>query len=178
MGCHIEIFYLHRFSSSAFSSNFAVVVMFSATDVAQMVWDSDSDDGEMEGGSDVEIEEHVSSFFCKNYCFHHVAKKVKVGCQFIASASTELDYDRSMYIDSITCVIFTLNCCWHYLEVWHISTMQWLVRITNNYTFLWLCWIQLLSNSDSCQCQCQFEYMCTWQFLSGCVALLFCWCYF
>ena len=39
--------------------------MFSATDVAQMVWDSDSDDGEMEGGSDVEIDEHVSSFFCK-----------------------------------------------------------------------------------------------------------------
>ena len=37
--------------------------MFSATDVAQMVWDSDSDDGEMEGGSHVEIEEHVSSFF-------------------------------------------------------------------------------------------------------------------
>ena len=30
---------------------------------AQMVWDSDSDYGEMEGGSDVEIEEHVSSFF-------------------------------------------------------------------------------------------------------------------
>ena len=50
--------------------------MFLATDVAQMVWDSDSDDGEMEGGSDVEIEEHVSSFFCKNNCFHHVAKKV------------------------------------------------------------------------------------------------------
>ena len=49
--------------------------MFSATDVAQMVWDSDSDDGEMERGSDVEIEEHVSSFFCKNYCFHRVAKK-------------------------------------------------------------------------------------------------------
>ena len=37
--------------------------MFSATDIAQMMWDSDSDDGEMEGGSDVEIEEHVSSFF-------------------------------------------------------------------------------------------------------------------
>ena len=55
--------------------------MFSASDVAQMVWDSDSDDGDMEGGSDVEIEEHVSIFFCKNYCFHHVAKKVKVGCQ-------------------------------------------------------------------------------------------------
>ena len=55
MGCHIEHLYLHRFSSSAFSSNFAVVVMFSATDVAQMVWDSDSDDGEMKGGSDVEI---------------------------------------------------------------------------------------------------------------------------
>ena len=81
MGCHIENEYLHRFSSSALSSNFAVVVMFSATDVAQMVWDSDSDDGEMGGGSDVEIEEHGSSFFCKNYCFHHVAKKVKVGCQ-------------------------------------------------------------------------------------------------
>ena len=81
MGCYIENLYLHRFSSSAFSSNFAVVVMFSATDVAQIVWDSDSDDGEMEGGSDVEIEEHVSRFFCKNYCFHRVAKKVKVGCQ-------------------------------------------------------------------------------------------------
>ena len=26
----------------------------------------------------------------------------------IALASTELDYDRSMYIDSITCVIFIL----------------------------------------------------------------------
>ena len=51
MGCHIENLYLHRFSSSAFSSNFAVVVMFSATDVAQMVLDSDSDDGEMEGGN-------------------------------------------------------------------------------------------------------------------------------
>ena len=37
--------------------------MFSAIDVAQMVWDSDSDDGEMERGSDVEIEEHVSNFF-------------------------------------------------------------------------------------------------------------------
>jgi hypothetical protein len=36
--------------------------MFSASDVAQMVWDSDSDDGDMEGGSDVEIEEHVSIF--------------------------------------------------------------------------------------------------------------------
>ena len=63
MGCHIEFFYLHQFSSSAFSSNFAFVVIFSATDVAQIVWDSDSDDGEMERGSDVEIEEHVSSFF-------------------------------------------------------------------------------------------------------------------
>ena len=63
MGCHIEKCYLHRFSSSAFSSNFAVVVMFSATDVAQMLWDSDSDDDEMKGGSNVEIEEHVSSFF-------------------------------------------------------------------------------------------------------------------
>ena len=82
MGYHIENLYLHRFSLSAFLSNFAVVVMFSATDVAQMVWDSDSDDGEMEGGSDVEIEEHVSSFFCKNYCFHCVAKIVKVGCQY------------------------------------------------------------------------------------------------
>ena len=61
--------------------------MFLATDVAQMVWDSDSDDGEMEGGSDVEIELAVN---------------------VIASASTELDYDRSMYIDSIMCVIFTL----------------------------------------------------------------------
>ena len=75
MGCHIENLYLHRFSSSAFSSNFAVVDMFSATDVAQMVWDSDSDDGEMKGGSDVEIEEHASRFFCKNYCFHRVTKK-------------------------------------------------------------------------------------------------------
>ena len=74
MGCRIENLYLHRFSSNAFSSNFAVVVMFSATDVAQMVWDSDSDDGEMEGGSDVEIEEHVSFCVCKNYCFHIVAK--------------------------------------------------------------------------------------------------------
>ena len=64
----------HRFSSSAFSSIFAFVVMFSATDVPQMVWDSDSDDGEMEGESDVEIEEHVNSFICKNYCFHRVAK--------------------------------------------------------------------------------------------------------
>ena len=25
----------------------------------------------------------------------------------IPSASTELDYDRSMYIDSVTCVMFT-----------------------------------------------------------------------
>ena len=72
MGCHIEIFYLHRFSSSASSSNF--VIIFSATDVAQMVWHSDSDYGEMEGGSDVEIEGHVSSFFCKNYCFNRVAQ--------------------------------------------------------------------------------------------------------
>ena len=47
--------------------------MFSAIDVAQMMWDSDSVDGEMERGSGVEIEEHVSSFFCKNYCCHHVA---------------------------------------------------------------------------------------------------------
>ena len=74
MGCHIEFFYLHRFSSSASSSNFAFVVMFSATDVAQMVWHNDSDYGEMEGGSDVEIEKHVSSFVCKNYCFNRVAK--------------------------------------------------------------------------------------------------------
>ena len=74
MGCHIEFFYLHRFSSSASSSNFAFIVMFSATDVAQMVWQSDNDYGEMEGGSDVEIEEHVSSFICKNYCFNRVAK--------------------------------------------------------------------------------------------------------
>ena len=43
------------------------IVMFSATDVAQMVQESDSDYGAMEGGSDVEVEEHVSSFFCKNY---------------------------------------------------------------------------------------------------------------
>ena len=50
------------------------IVMFSATDVAHMVWDIDSDDGEMEGGSDVEVEEHVSGFVCKNYCFHRVAK--------------------------------------------------------------------------------------------------------
>ena len=48
--------------------------MFSATDVAQMVWHSDSDYGQMEGGSDVEIEEHVSIFFCKKYCFNRVAK--------------------------------------------------------------------------------------------------------
>ena len=48
--------------------------MFSATDVAQMVWHSDSDYGEMEGRSDVEIEEHVSSFVCKKYWFNHVAK--------------------------------------------------------------------------------------------------------
>ena len=47
---------------------------FRQTDVAQMVWYSDSDDGEMEEGSDAEIEEHVSSFFCKNVCFHRVAK--------------------------------------------------------------------------------------------------------
>ena len=67
-------FFLHRFSSSASSSNIAFVVMFSATDVAQMVWHSDSDYGDMEGETDVEIEEHVSSFFCKNYCFNRVAK--------------------------------------------------------------------------------------------------------
>ena len=48
--------------------------MFSATDVAQMVCERDSDDGAMEGGSDVEVEEHVSNFFCKNYCFHRVIK--------------------------------------------------------------------------------------------------------
>ena len=48
--------------------------MFLASDVAQMVWHSDSDYGEMEGGSDVEIEEHVSSFACNNDCFNRVAK--------------------------------------------------------------------------------------------------------
>ena len=32
-----------------------------STNVAQMVWDSASGDGEMEGGSDVEIKEHVLS---------------------------------------------------------------------------------------------------------------------
>ena len=43
--------------------------MFSATDVAQMMWDSDSDDGEMDGGSDVEVDDHVNSFSvlcCRN----------------------------------------------------------------------------------------------------------------
>ena len=52
--------------------------MFSATDVAQMLWDSDSDDGEMEAGSDVEIDDHVSSFSVKiNPSF----VSLKVGCQ-------------------------------------------------------------------------------------------------
>ena len=111
MGCRIENLYLHRFSSSAFSSNFAVVVMFSATDVAQMVWDSDSDDGEMEGVLDVEIEENVSRFFCNNYCFHRVAKKVKVGCQSSMSSlrhRLSLSWTMTIRCDSITCVIFTL----------------------------------------------------------------------
>ena len=45
------------------------------------MWDSDSDDGEVEGGSDVEIEELVNIFSCKNYSFHRVAKQINVGCQ-------------------------------------------------------------------------------------------------
>ncbi|KAI0222611.1 hypothetical protein LSAT2_026141, partial [Lamellibrachia satsuma] len=32
--------------------------MFSATDVRQTMWDSDSDDGKMDGGSDVEVDDH------------------------------------------------------------------------------------------------------------------------
>ena len=68
MGCHIETLCLHRFSSSAFSSNFVFVFMFSANDFAQMVWDSDSDDGELEGRSDVEIDGHLSSFDLKRTC--------------------------------------------------------------------------------------------------------------
>ena len=45
--------------------------MFSANEVAQMMWDSDNDDGEMKGGSDVEIGDHVSSFSvaCETCCF-------------------------------------------------------------------------------------------------------------
>ena len=129
--------------------------MFSATDIAQMVWDSDSDDGDMEGGSDMEIEEHVSRFFCK-----------KVGCQCHRFG---IDWAGLWPFDIHRChhlwYFYThiIYCCWHYLDVWHISTIQWLVWITNNYTFLWLCWIQLLSNYVSISA----EYMCTWQFLSG-----------
>ena len=37
--------------------------MFSAADVGQMMWHSDSDDGKMNGGSDVEVDDYVSSFF-------------------------------------------------------------------------------------------------------------------
>lgn len=51
--------------------------MFSATDVAQMMWDSDSDDGEMEGGSDVEVDDHVSSFSVRIVAF---IVSLKVGC--------------------------------------------------------------------------------------------------
>ena len=78
MGCHIENFGFHRFSLSASSRTLPNFVMFSATDVAQMLSDSDSDDGEMEAGSDVEINDLVSSFSVKMIPSF---VSLKVGCQ-------------------------------------------------------------------------------------------------
>ena len=102
-----------------------------------MVWDSDSDDGEMKGGSDVEIAEHVSRFFCKNYCFHRVTKKVKVGCQchrFSIDWAGLWPFDVHRFHHLCYFYTHVIYCYWHYLDVWHSSTIQWLVWITKNYT--------------------------------------------
>ena len=89
--------------------------MFSVTDAAEMMWDSDSDDGEMDGGSDVEVNNHVSSFSvlcCRNFIDVFIMSLSRVSLLLWP----EQDYVRSVYIDFATHVMLTVMI-YNYVDI-------------------------------------------------------------
>ena len=85
--------------------------MFSATDVAEMVWHSDSDYGEMEGGSNVEIEEHVSSFSVINIAS---IASLKLGKSSLSMSSLRhrLSWTMTVRCTSIPSLVLFLHLCY------------------------------------------------------------------